>query len=97
MVKKSYLTSAEMYLLTKFVESAKKPFSDWKQAIREMSAKMNRDVSRANIETAANNCGVDINNLVEMDRTTHPFANMMAQVHELRNRVQELEKLVGIS
>ena len=94
MSKKNYLNSAEMYRLTKCVESAKGPFESWRHAIRVFAAEMNREVTRANIETAAGNCGIDVSDLVRVDRNSHPFTNMMAQLNELRTRVEELERLI---
>ena len=90
---KNYLRSQEMYQLTQYVDSAEKPFDDWRHAIRMMSAKMNRDVTRSNIETAAGNCGVDINDLIKSNGRPHPFTNMMAKVDQLEKRVEELKPL----
>lgn len=91
---KSHLTAAEMYKLTKYIETRKESFPSWKQAIHASSAEMGREVSRSNIETAANSCGVSLDALVEPASDEHPFAKMMARVRDLERRVTELESFI---
>jgi len=95
MRKNNTLTSGELYRLARFIETCNKPFDGWKHIEKEASVAMDRPITRSNIETAAGNCGVELDSLVNVSETNSPFTNMMACVRDLERRVNELEKLVG--
>lgn len=92
--KHNQLTSTEMYQLTKLVEECDvwKAFDTWDDVSGAFCELMERKITKANIESAAKNCGLDLNNVLSLSSKNHPFSHMMAKVSELQAEMRSNEE-----
>lgn len=87
------LTGPEVFKLQKLLE-ASEGYRDWEHAIRALSAAMDRSITRWNIESAAEACGVSLSKLVAAPKRKRPSTALIEQVRELQRRIDALEKAV---
>lgn len=95
MKKKNTLSSAEMYQLCKALEAADKPFTDWPQAVRILSAEIDRTLTRSNIETAAANCGFQLNDVVATPVRQNSYTKLVAQIGDLFDQVADMRRQIN--
>lgn len=95
MSRRNLLTQAEMYKLCKHIESVNEPFLDWSHAIKAMKLKMEREVTRANLDAAIRMTNFSVDKFIKISESSSPVMNMMAQVRELQRRVTDLENLIS--
>jgi len=91
--KYNQLTNTEMYQPTKLVEEFDgcKAFDTWDDVSGAFCELMERKITKPNIESAAKNCGLDLNNVLSLSAKNHPFAHMMAKVSELQAEMRSNE------
>ena len=89
--KYNHLTNKEIYELTTVVEEydAWEVFDTWEEITEAFAEYMKRKITKSNIESAAKNCGLNLNNVLSLAQGNHPFAHMMAKVKELEKIVNE--------
>jgi len=87
--KYNQLTNMEMYKLTKLVEEFDSwdAFKLWEDVSGAFCELMDRKITRSNIESAAKNCGVDLNDVLSLSAKNHPFSHMMAKVSEMQAEI----------
>lgn len=85
------LTNKEIYKLTTVVKEydAWEVFDTWEEITEAFAEYMQRKITKPNIESAAKNCGLNLNNVLSLAQGNHPVAHMMAKVKELEKIVNE--------